>query len=119
MTKTVYCTDIQEQVFLKESLGPVLLEDPKAALLAETFAALADPTRIQIVSLLAENEICVGDLSFLLEMTQPAVSHHLRILRNLKIVSSRKVGRHVFYTLADQHIYDLFAVSSAHVDHPE
>ena len=117
MPKTVPCTDSDHQPALKETLRKSLIGDPKAALLAETFAALADPTRIRIVSLLADTEMCVGDLCFLLDMTQPAVSHHLRILRNLKIVSSRKEGRHVFYTLADQHIYDLFAVSSAHVDH--
>jgi DNA-binding transcriptional ArsR family regulator len=117
MSKTVYCTDIHDQPALKQAVKDSLLGDSKAALLADTFAALADPTRIRVVSLLADTEMCVGDLCYLLDMTQPAVSHHLRILRNLKIVSSRKEGRHVFYTLADQHIYDLFAVSSAHVDH--
>ena len=117
MTKTIYCTDAHDQEGLKEAVGPSLLPSLKAARIAETFAALGDSTRVRIVGLLAANEMCVGDLCYLLEMTQPAVSHHLRIMRNLKIVSSRKEGRHVFYTLADQHIYDLFAVSSAHVDH--
>ena len=81
------------------------------------FKALSDPTRIRIISLLAHTELCVGDLCLVLEMSQPAVSHQLRLLRTLRIVSARKQGRQVFYTLVDEHIHDLYCQGLAHVQH--
>lgn len=94
-----------------------LLDGPEAGRVAELFSALADPTRVRIVSLLAHTEMCVGDLCLVLDMSQPAVSHQLRVLRHLRLVSARKSGRHVFYTLADAHIHDLFQQGLAHVQH--
>ena len=85
--------------------------------MAELFKALSDPTRIRIISLLAHAELCVGDLCLVLGMSQPAVSHQLRLLRTLRIVSARKQGRQVFYTLLDQHIHDLYCQGLAHVQH--
>ena len=117
MTKQVFCTDPHEKDNLLLAVGSSLLPTEQAARIAETFSSLADPTRIKIVGLLAKNEMCVGDLCLLLDMTQPAISHHLRLMRNLRIVSSRKDGRHVFYTLADQHIFEIFSLSSAHISH--
>ena len=96
-------------------LAESLLDQETAARVADLFKALADPTRVRIIGLLAHAELCVGDLARLLEMTQPAVSHQLRVLRNLRIVRGRKEGRHVFYTLMDEHIHDLFDQGLAHV----
>ena len=117
MSKPVYCTDAHDLTMLRDAVGSSLLSDDTATRISDIFSALADPTRIRIISLLMENEICVGDLCLLLDMTQPAISHHLRIMRNLRVVSSRKEGRHVFYTLADQHIKDIFSMSAEHVAH--
>lgn len=94
-----------------------LLDERTATRVAELFKALADPTRVRIISLLAHTELCVGDLCLVLGMSQPAVSHQLRVLRSLRIVATRKDGRHVFYTLDDDHVHDLFREGVAHVQH--
>jgi len=117
MDKPTYCTDPHDSEILQEAVKDSLLSVDTATLIAETLSALSDPTRIRVIGLLATSEMCVGDLCLVLKMTQPAISHHLRILRNLKIVSARKDGRHVFYTLADQHIQDIFAQSLEHTRH--
>ncbi len=117
MAKPTYCTDPHDSEKLLEAVRDSLLSVENAALIADTLSALSDPTRIRVIGLLAESEMCVGDLCLVLEMTQPAISHHLRILRNLKIVAVRKAGRHVFYTLADQHIHDIFNQSLKHARH--
>jgi ArsR family transcriptional regulator, lead/cadmium/zinc/bismuth-responsive transcriptional repressor len=85
-------------------------------LLAETFQALGDSSRIQIVWALSKGELCVGDLADLLDMSQPAVSHHLRTLRNLKLVRVRRVGRQSCYTLDDEHIDRLLKEGIEHVE---
>lgn len=85
-------------------------------LLAETFQALGDSSRIQIVWVLSKGELSVGRLAALLHMSQPAVSHHLRTLRNLKLVRPRRVGRTVFYTLDDEHIDRLLKEGIEHVE---
>jgi ArsR family transcriptional regulator, lead/cadmium/zinc/bismuth-responsive transcriptional repressor len=85
-------------------------------LLAETFQALGDSSRIQIVWVLSQGELCVGDIAELLTMSQPAVSHHLRTLRNLKLVKVRKDGRTSFYSLDDEHIERLLHEGIEHVE---
>ena len=85
-------------------------------LLAETFQALGDSSRIQIVWALSHGELRVGDLTELLSMTQPAVSHHLRTLRNLKLVKARREGRAIHYSLDDDHIERLLVEGIKHVE---
>jgi ArsR family transcriptional regulator, lead/cadmium/zinc/bismuth-responsive transcriptional repressor len=85
-------------------------------LLAETFQALGDTSRIQIVWALSHGELCVGDIAELLSMSQPAVSHHLRTLRNLKLVRVRRDGRTSFYSLDDDHIERLLHEGIEHVE---
>lgn len=94
-----------------------LLDTSTALDVAELFKALADPTRIRIISVLAHTEMCVGDLCLALEMSQPAVSYQLRILRTLRIVRARKAGKHVFYTLDDEHVYQLYHQGLDHAQH--
>lgn len=84
--------------------------------LAETFKVLGDPGRVKILYSLAEEELCVCELATLLEMTQSAVSHQLRILRNMRLVKYRKDGRSVFYALDDSHIKQLFIQGLDHVE---
>jgi len=96
---------------------PFLLEDITAMRLAETFKALSDPSRVRIVSLLAEAELCVCDIAAALAMSQSAVSHQLRTLRDLQLVRWRREGRQIFYTLDDEHVTDLFQRSLEHVTH--
>ena len=94
-----------------------LVDEPTAAGLAETFQALADPTRVRLISALMEGELCVIDLAVLLGMTQSAISHQLRLLRNLHLVKYRKEGRVVYYALDDDHIRDLFQRGLEHYTH--
>ena len=117
MEKQSVCKDPHDPEILLEIIKDSLISTRTAASIAEALSALSDPTRIRVIGLLAKNEMCVGDLCLVLEMTQPAISHHLRILRNLNIVTARKTGRHVFYTLADQHIHDIFNKSLEHARH--
>jgi ArsR family transcriptional regulator len=94
-----------------------LVDGVTATHLARTFQALADPTRVRLVSALARTELCVYDLARLLDMTQSAVSHQLRILRDLRLVKSRRAGRLVYYALDDAHIRDLFDRGLEHIEH--
>ncbi len=83
--------------------------------LADTFKVLSDPTRIKIINALANKELCVCDISELLDMSQSAISHQLRKLRELNLVKYRKEGRTVYYSLDDYHIFQLFGQGLAHV----
>jgi DNA-binding transcriptional ArsR family regulator len=94
-----------------------LVDAPTAERLAQTFRALADPTRVRILSALAETELCVGDLATVLGMSISAVSHQLRLLRELRVVRKRRDGKHVYYALDDEHIRDLFQRGLEHVQH--
>jgi len=85
-------------------------------LLAETFQALGDSSRVQIVWALSKGTLCVKEISELLEMSQPAVSHHLRTLRNLKLVRVRREGRTSHYSLDDDHIDSLLREGIEHVE---
>ncbi|HEX2037168.1 MAG TPA: metalloregulator ArsR/SmtB family transcription factor [Chloroflexota bacterium] len=86
--------------------------------LAETFRALGDPSRAKILHALATVELCVCDLAALVGISESAVSQHLRVLRSLRLVRNRKVGRVVYYTLEDACIRALLAVALGHLDDP-
>jgi ArsR family transcriptional regulator, lead/cadmium/zinc/bismuth-responsive transcriptional repressor len=94
-----------------------LVDGPTATLLSETFQALADPSRIRLISALMNTELCVCDLATVLGMSQSAVSHQLRSLRQLHLVKFRKEGRVVSYSLDDEHIRDLFQMGLDHISH--
>ncbi|MBM0745721.1 helix-turn-helix transcriptional regulator (plasmid) [Phormidium sp. CLA17] len=77
---------------------------------------LADTNRLRLLSMLAEQEMCVGDLAIALSMNESAVSHQLRTLRTIRLVSFRKQGRHVFYRLHDRHVLDFYQALIEHLD---
>ena len=83
--------------------------------LAETFGALSDPTRVRIIAALADQELCVFDLSRLLGLTGSAVSHQLRLLRGQRLVKYRKDGKIAYYSLDDDHIRNLMNECIRHV----
>ena len=83
--------------------------------LAETFRALGDPTRVRILDALSNGELCVCDLSGVVRMSESAVSHQLRLLRGMRLVRSRRAGRHIFYAIDDQHIVELLHQALTHV----
>ena len=93
------------------------LTELKAIQLAELFSALSDASRVRIISLLIEGEMSVSALADGLKMTESAVSHQLRGLRQMRIVRARKEGRQVFYTLEDDHVLKLYSMGLDHVVH--
>jgi ArsR family transcriptional regulator len=83
--------------------------------LAETFKVLGDPTRLKIIYLLSQQELCVCTLASILQVTDSVVSHQLRNLRNLRLVKFRKDGQMTYYSLDDHHIKNLFSEGLEHV----
>ncbi|MBE9004464.1 helix-turn-helix transcriptional regulator [Fortiea sp. LEGE XX443] len=103
-------------------LSPVaeeFLSSEKAQRMAEFFSFLGDANRLRILSSLAQKELCVSDLAASLDMSESAVSHQLRNLRAMRLVSYRKQGRNVFYRLHDNHILHLYQAVAEHLDEPE
>lgn len=100
----------------RQKIAKHLLPKKMFLLLAETFQALGDSSRIQIVWALSQGELCVNDIASMLEMSQPQVSHHLRTLRNLHLVKIRKDGRTSFYSLDDEHIDCILKSGIEHVE---
>jgi ArsR family transcriptional regulator, lead/cadmium/zinc/bismuth-responsive transcriptional repressor len=92
-----------------------MIDETTTQRLAETFAALADVTRLRMIEALSAEELCVCDLSAALGLSQSATSHQLRTLRNLRLVKYRRAGRLVYYSLDDAHIERLFAQGIEHV----
>lgn len=93
------------------------MDDGKANELSQIFKALGDPTRLKIIELLSYGELCVFDIAETLKMTQSAISHQLRTLRNLRLVKYRKEGKQVIYSLDDEHVLRLFEQGLEHVNH--
>ena len=84
--------------------------------LAELFKVFGDSTRIRILFVLLEAEVCVCDLAEALHMTQSAISHQLRILKQNKLVNSRREGKSIFYSLADGHVRTIIAQGREHIE---
>jgi ArsR family transcriptional regulator, lead/cadmium/zinc/bismuth-responsive transcriptional repressor len=97
-------------------LRRALIGPHAVAALSETFKMLGDVTRVRMLDALSKAELCVGDLAALLGLTESAVSHQLRLLRGMRLVRSRRVGRLVFYMLDDDHIVKLFRQGLDHVE---
>lgn len=95
---------------------PELLLMQRAQQMAEFFGVLADPNRLRLLSALASQELCVCDLAAALKMGESAVSHQLRVLRTLRLVKYRKEGRNVYYSLADNHVINLYHEVVEHLD---
>lgn len=95
----------------------MLLKEPTSTHLADLFSALSDPTRLRIISVLLEGEMNVGEIATQLAMTESAVSHQLRGLRQMRLVRARKNGRQVYYALDDDHVAKLYRMGLDHVEH--
>ena len=102
------CSNIQE--FKAELFGTSLV-----SAIAGTFKVLGDATRVRILDVLSRRELCVGDIAEVLGLTESAVSHQLRLLRNARLVRQRRAGQMMFYALDDHHVIRLFAQAHEHV----
>ena len=86
-------------------------------LVVEVFKALADPTRARILYALTEQSLCVRDLAILSGVSESAVSHQLRVLRDKRLVKARREGTVIYYSLDDHHVGALFREAAFHADH--
>ena len=84
--------------------------------ICQTFKALGDNTRLKILWALAKQEMCVCDLAAMLDVSESAVSHQLRLLRTLRLVTNRRQGTILYYSLADDHVSQLIQVALEHVN---
>ena len=107
------------------AINPAALAAARAAALPEahlrmivaTFQALADPTRARILYALTQQPLCVRDLALLVEVSESAVSHQLRLLREQRLVKPRRAGNVIYYAVDDHHVAALFREADYHVDH--
>ena len=82
----------------------------------ELFKVLGDPTRTKILSVLYNDELCVCDISKILNMTKSAISHQLRVLKQAKLVKGRKDGKAVYYSLDDDHVREIYQIGKQHIE---
>ena len=108
------CNKIHED--LLKIVNDTMPEETELYDLAELFKVFGDSTRIRILFVLFEAEVCVCDLAKVLNMTQSAISHQLRILKANKLVNSRREGKSVFYSLADGHVRTIIAQGREHIE---
>lgn len=94
-----------------------VLDEEKASQLAELFRSLSDPSRIRLISVMAKGEINVGSLAQQVGISESSASHHLRGLRQMRLVRARKEGRQVYYRLDDEHVADLYHRGLEHILH--
>lgn len=91
--------------------------DELLALVVATFETLADPTRARILYALGKRSLCVRDLAILVGLSQSAVSHQLRVLRDRRVVKPRRAGNVIYYTVDDHHLAAMFREAEYHADH--
>ena len=101
---------------LLEIVNETIPEENELYDLAELFKVFGDSTRIRILFVLFEAEVCVCDLAKALNMTQSAISHQLRILKQNKLVKSRREGKSIFYSLADDHVRTIINQGREHIE---
>ena len=84
--------------------------------MAEFFKVFGDSTRMKIISALLQDELCVGEIAEITNSTQSAISHQLRVLKQAKLVKFKKVGKTVYYSLDDDHIYQIYKLVKDHIE---
>lgn len=95
-----------------------LPDEDDMAELAELYKVFGDSSRVRILCTLSQQELCVCDLAELLRLSQSAVSHQLRILKQAKLVKNRRDGRQIIYSLADEHVRGIIAMGMEHILEP-
>lgn len=110
------CETIETHEELLKIVRQTMPEETKLYDLAELFKVFGDSTRIRILFVLFETEVCVCDLAEALHMTQSAISHQLKILKQSKLVKSRREGKSIFYSLADEHVRSIIDQGREHIE---
>lgn len=98
-----------------QKVSKAMSNDEELENVADLFKIFGDRTRIRLLRALFQSEMCVCDMAYLLDMTQSAISHQLRILKQAKLVKNRKEGKVVYYSLADQHVMQIFVQAYDHI----
>ena len=114
--KDEVCDGFEVHEDLLKIVNETLPEETELYDLAELFKVFGDSTRIRILFVLFEAEVCVCDLAKALNMTQSAISHQLRILKQNKLVKSRREGKSIFYSLADDHVRTIINQGREHIE---
>jgi DNA-binding transcriptional ArsR family regulator len=104
------------KVFMQQSPSPFILDEHTAAHVAELFRTFSDTSRVRILSALVTAELNIGTLAKAVGISESAVSHHMRGLRQMQIVRSRRDGKEVYYRVADEHIIALFQQGVNHIE---
>ena len=110
------CDAVEVHEELLKIVDETMPEETELYDLAELFKVFGDSTRIRILFVLFEAEVCVCDLAQVLNMTQSAISHQLKILKQNKLVKSRREGKSIFYSLADDHVRSIIAEGREHIE---
>ncbi|WAM31456.1 ArsR/SmtB family transcription factor [Caldicellulosiruptor naganoensis] len=110
---TCSCTIIHQDIL--EKVKKELPDDEKLFDLSEFFKVFSDSTRVKILNALLISEMCVCDLAALLQVTQSAISHQLRLLKAFRLVKSRKEGKVVYYSLNDEHVKSILELGLLHL----
>ena len=114
--KDEICEGCEVHKDLLKIVNETLPEETELYDLAELFKVFGDSTRIRILFVLFEAEVCVCDLAKVLNMTQSAISHQLRILKQNKLVKNRREGKSIFYSLADDHVRTIINQGRDHIE---
>ena len=112
----VCCETVEVHEDLLRIVEQTMPEETELYDLAELFKVFGDSTRIRILFVLSSAEVCVCDLARVLNMTQSAISHQLRILKQNKLVKSRREGKSIFYSMADGHVSTIIAQGRDHIE---
>lgn len=115
MKKSLCCEAVEVHPQVVEKLRERMPVHQQYQNLSELFKMFADPTRLKILSLLFEKELCVCDIAEVLHMTHSAVSHQLSVLRQNRIIKYRREGKNVFYSLDDEHIQMIYNAGIEHI----
>ncbi|MCR5701138.1 MAG: metalloregulator ArsR/SmtB family transcription factor [Lachnospiraceae bacterium] len=110
------CETTEVHKDLLEIVERTMPEETELYDLAELFKVFGDSTRIRILFVLLQAEVCVCDLATVLNMNQSAISHQLRILKQNKLVKARRDGKSIFYSLADEHVKTIIAMGQEHIE---
>lgn len=116
MADKMCCDSTEVHEDLLKIVNDSMPEETELYDLAELFKVFGDSTRIRILFVLFEAEVCVCDLAQVLNMTQSAISHQLRILKQNKLVKNRREGKSIFYSLADDHVRAIIAQGREHIE---
>lgn len=114
-TSCEFCETTEIHPNLLKNVNEKMPKEEELSNLAELFKVFGDFTRIRILFVLFEAEVCVCDLAATLNMTQSAISHQLRILKQNKLVKNRREGKSIFYSLADEHVRTIIAQGLDHI----